>query len=211
MYVKSTNISKPKTILWHNTQVSTGIFKTPVAKAIFLGKNGIINDYVADKKVHGGAYKACYMFSADHYPYWKKMYPHLKWSWGMFGENLTIKDMNDTQIMVGDIYKIGEALVQVTQPREPCFKFGVKFESQNIIKQFVDYGYPGTYVKVLEEGLVSNNDNVKLVERLKKSLSVAQLYNLIFAKNKNQDLLKIAVDLEVIPQQKRDKLKGFII
>lgn len=129
----------------------------------------------------------------------------------MFGENLTIKDMNDTQIMVGDIYKIGEALVQVTQPREPCFKFGVKFESQNIIKQFVDYGYPGTYVKVLEEGLVSNNDNVKLVERLKKSLSVAQLYNLIFAKNKNQDLLKIAVDLEVIPQQKRDKLKGFII
>jgi len=210
MLVQSTNISKPKTIFWNNTQVNTGIFKTPVTKAIVLGKNGVEDDFVADKKVHGGTHKACYLFSANHYPYWQKLYPHLKWNWGMFGENITISNMNEMQIMVGDIYKIGDALVQVTQPREPCFKFGVKFGSQNVIKQFIDHGFPGTYVKILEEGLVRKNDNIKLVSRSEKSLSVAQLFTLIFAKNKNRELLKIAVDQEVLPIQKREKLNSFL-
>lgn len=211
MYVQSTNISKPKTILWNNKQVSTGIFKTPSPKPIYLGTDGVTNDFVADKKVHGGTFKACYLFSADHYPYWKKLYPHLKWNWGMFGENITVNGMNEMHIMVGDIYKIGDALVQVTQPREPCFKFGVKFGSQNVIKQFIDHGFPGTYVKILEEGLVKNNDTIKLIKRFENTLSVAQLYELIFAKNKNQELLKIAVDLDVLPQRKREKFNSFLI
>ena len=129
---------------------------------------------------------------------------------GMFAENLTVNGMNETQIMVGDIYKIGNALVQVTQPREPCFKFGVKFGNQNVINQFINYGFPGTYVSVLEEGYVNTKDKIKLVDRLEKTLSVTQLYELIFAKSKNQYLLKTAITLDVLPKRKRDKLKMFL-
>ncbi len=211
MYVQSTNISVPKTILWHDKEVNTGIYKTPALKPIFLEKEGVNEDYVADRKVHGGKYKACYLFSSDHYPYWKTLYPNLNWNWGMFGENLTVNGMNETQIMVGDIYKIGDALVQVTQPREPCFKFGVKFGSQDVLKQFISHGFPGTYVSVLEEGLVHTKDKVKLVNRLETTLSVAQLYELIFAKNKKQELLKIAVELDILPERKREKLSEFIV
>lgn len=211
MYVQSTNISEPRTILWRGKEVNTGIYKTPTLKPIFLGKEGVNEDYVADRKVHGGKYKACYLFSSDHYPYWKTLYPNLNWNWGMFGENLTVNGMNETQIMVGDIYKIGDALVQVTQPREPCFKFGLKFGSQDVLKQFISHGFPGTYVSVLEEGLVHTKDKVKLVNRLETTLSVAQLYELIFAKNKKQELLKIAVELDILPERKREKLSEFIV
>ncbi|MEW4922989.1 MOSC domain-containing protein [Algibacter sp. 2305UL17-15] len=210
MHIQSTNIAEPKTMLWHGKKVSTGIYKVPTPKPIYLGKEGIKGDYIGDTKVHGGRYKACYLFSAEHYPHWKKLYPQLKWNWGMFGENLSVNGMDETQIMVGDIYKIGNALVQVSQPREPCFKFGIKFGTQAILKQFINHGFPGTYVSVLEEGLVSNTDELKLIERPEKSLSVAQLYHLFFAKTKDQDLLKIAINCEALPEGKREKLRGFL-
>lgn len=211
MYVQSTNISEPRTILWHGKEVNTGIYKTPTPKPLFLGKESVSEDYIADRKAHGGIYKACYLFSTDHYPYWKNLYLNLKWNWGMFGENLTVNGMNETQIMVGDIYKIGDTLVQITQPREPCFKFGVKFGSQDVLKQFISHGFPGTYVSILEEGLVHTKDKIKLINRLESTLSIAQLYELIFAKNKNQELLKIAVELDVLPKRKREKLSRFIV
>lgn len=211
MYIQSTNIAQPRTILWQDKQVSTGIFKTPTPKPIFLKKEGVENDHIADRKVHGGTFKACYLFSTDHYPYWKKLYPHLEWDWGMFGENLTVNGLNESQIMVGDIFKIGNTLVQVTQPREPCFKFGVKFGTQSVLKQFIEHGFPGTYVKVLEEGLVHTKDKLKLIKRLDKSLSVGELYGLFFAKQKSQKLLKIALTLDVLPERKRKKLEQFIV
>ncbi|GGD29506.1 MOSC domain-containing protein [Hyunsoonleella pacifica] len=210
MHIQSTNIAEVRTILWQNKEVTTGIFKTPTPKPIYLGQGGVKEDYVADTKVHGGHYKACYLFSTDHYPYWKKLYPNLAWNWGMFGENLTVNGLNETQIRVGDIYKIGNALVQVTQPREPCFKFGVKFGTQEVLKQFIAHGFPGTYVCVLEEGLVQADDNLKLISRLDKSLSVAELYNLIFSKHKDQQLLKTAISLDVLPERKRKQLEKFI-
>lgn len=210
MYIESTNISKPKTILWKDKEINTGIYKTPTYKAIYLSKTGIINDYVADTKVHGGIYKACYLFSSNQYPYWQSIYPNLKWNWGMFGENLTVNGMNEKQIMVGDIYRIGDALVQVTQPREPCFKFGFKFGNQNIITQFINHGFSGTYVRVLEEGLIHVKDNVKLIDRLEITLSVAQLYAIIFSKINNRKLLEIAVTLDMIPFKKREQLKRML-
>ncbi len=210
MYIQSVNIAQPKTIIWNNKEVPTGIFKVPTPKPIFLGTQGVKEDYVADKKVYGGTFKACYLFSSDHYPYWKNLYPSLNWQWGMFGENLTVNGFNETQVMVGDIYKIGEALVQVTQPREPCFKFGVKFGSQNVISQFINHGFSGTYVRVIEEGLVESNDTVKLHHRLNTNLSVAQLYNLIFSKEKDKDLLYTAITCDALPQSKRDKFAKYI-
>lgn len=210
MQVISTNIGKPATIKWRGKHVQTGIYKTPVNQPIYLGKHDVKSDTVSDRNVHGGEYKACYLFSADQYSYWQKLYPNLDWDYGMLGENLTVSGLDETQIYIGDIYKVGEALVQITQPREPCYKFGVKFGTQEVLKQFVEHGYSGTYVKVLEEGYVAKEDKFTLVKHAKNSLTVHQFFNLLFAKTKDRKLLKLAINNEALPQRKRDKLKAFL-
>jgi len=199
-----------KTITFNGKQFTTGIYKTPTNTPIYLEKEQVKDDEISNRKVHGGEFKACYLFSADHYPYWKNLYPHLEWHWGMLGENLTVQGFDETKVNIGDIYKIGTALIQITQPREPCSTFGAKMGSQNILKHFINHGRPGTYTRVLEEGFVSVNDTFELVKQGEDSLTVAQLFSLYYAKDKDQDLLKLAVNNDAIPQRKRDKLKKFI-
>ena len=210
MQIISTNIAQPKIVSWNGKQITTGIFKKPVNQPIYLGKEIVKDDEVSDRKYHGGIYKACYLFSADQYSYWKKLYPHLDWDWGMFGENLTVSGLDETQLCIGDIYKIGAALVQVSQPREPCFKFGIKFGNQQVLKQFIQHGRSGTYISVLEEGEVKIGDEITLVERSKNELTVAQLFNLYYAKDKDQQLLGLAVNNEALPLKKRTQLMAYI-
>ena len=210
MIIVSTNIAEPKTFIWKGKQVTTGIYKTPTKNSIFLDTETVKDDEVSDRKVHGGEFKACYLFSEDHYSYWKQLYPNLNWTFGMFGENLTIKGLDEKLINVGDIYKIGEALVQITQPREPCFKFGVKFGNQQILNQFIEHGHPGTYVLILEKGHVKVGDSLTLVEQASNSLSTYDLFQLIFAKEKNQDLLKSVIGNEALPIGKREKLSAYL-
>ena len=210
MKIISTNIAQPTNIIWNGKEVTTGIYKTPTTNPIYLGTEEVKGDEVSDRSVHGGEFKACYLFSEVHYQYWKYLYPNLDWDWGMFGENLTVSNLDETQIYIGDIYKIGDALVQITQPREPCFKFGVKFGTSDVLSQFIAHGFPGTYVRVLEEGLVKIGDTFKCIEHKENSLTTAQLFNLLFAKNKNQELLEKAVMNDALPQRKRDKLKQYI-
>ena len=210
MHIISTNVADPTTIKWRGKNVKTGIFKKPTSEAIFLGTEDVKGDEVSDRKHHGGIFKACYLFSADHYGYWKNLYPDLDWTYGMLGENLTISGMDETQIYIGDIYKIGNALVQITQPREPCYKFGVKFGTQTVLKQFIEHGFPGTYVSVLEEGFVEAGDEMKIVKRADNSLTIVQFFELLFAKEKNQEHLKLAIQNKAIPQSKRDKLSAYL-
>lgn len=210
MEIISTNIAKPTTIIWNGKQTTTGIYKTATNAPIYLEKEAVRGDEISNRSVHGGVYKACYLFSANQYAYWKSLYPNLSWDYGMLGENLTVKGLDETKILIGSIYKIGEALVQITQPREPCFKFGIKLGTQNALKQFIDSGLPGTYVRVLEEGFVKKGDSFKLIEQAKNSLTIAQFFNLLFSEEKNQDHLNIALKIEALPIKKRKKLNRFI-
>ena len=210
MKILSTNIAKPTSIIWNGKELTTGIYKKPTNNSIYLGKEGVKDDEVSDKKVHGGIFKACYIFSDEHYAYWKNKYPNLDWDYGMFGENLTVSGLNEKNINIGDIYEIGDALVQITQPREPCFKFGIKFGTQKALKEFIEYGFPGTYVRILKEGFVKKGDTFKLVEQAKNSLTTWQLFDLLFSKNKNEALIKLAIENEALPLRKREKIKKLI-
>ncbi|GAA4816594.1 MOSC domain-containing protein [Litoribaculum gwangyangense] len=210
MKIISTNIAKPVTFIWNGKEESTGIYKKPTTKPIYLTENDVKGDEVTDRVHHGGEFKACYMFSEEQYPYWKKLYPNLDWTYGMFGENLTVSDFDETKVLLGDVYKVGEALVRISQYREPCYKLGHKFGTQHVIKQFIEHGFGGTYLSILEEGYVNIDDEFKLVERPENSLSVAQLFQLIHAKQKDKTLLKIASNSLALPQKKRDKLKSFL-
>ena len=210
MKIISTNIAKPTTFIWNGKEETTGIYKMPTNKSIYLTKNDVKGDEVSDRIHHGGEFKACYIFSAEEYPYWKNLYPHLDWNWGMFGENLTVSNFDETQVFLGDIYKVGEALVRVSQYREPCYKLGYKFGTQTVIKQFIQHGFGGTYLSILEDGFVNINDTFTLVERPESSLTVAQLFQLVHAKEKNQSLLKIASKSHAIPPKKRVLLSAYI-
>ncbi|WP_020531714.1 MOSC domain-containing protein [Flexithrix dorotheae] len=210
MKIISTNIGKPTTFIWNGKEEVTGIYKKPTGKPIYLTKNDVVDDTVSDRLHHGGYYKACYVFASEQYPYWKALYPDLDWSWGMFGENLTLSGFDETEVYVGDIYKIGNALVQVSQYREPCYKFSHKFGTPKVLKQFIEHSRGGTYLSILEEGEVNVDDEFTLMERPEESLTVAQLFRLVHAKEKDQEHLKIAAKCLFIPAKKRKLFSSFV-
>ncbi|MEM8509015.1 MAG: MOSC domain-containing protein [Bacteroidota bacterium] len=207
MKIISTNIAQPTTVSWRGKEVKTGIYKHPTKEPIFLGKEDVVNDAVIDRKHHGGEYKACYLFSSECYGYWHKKYPALSWNWGMFGENLTVEGLNENQIRIGDIYKVGSAVVQVTEPRQPCYKLGIKFGSQKVLKEFIAHGHPGTYVRILTEGSVTKGDIIELVEQSQTPLSVQQYHLLVNRKSNDPNLIRMAVANVSIPKEKRELLK----
>ncbi len=209
MKVISTNLGQPKTIQWKGKSIQTGIYKKEVVAGIFLSKFGVIGDSVMNTKVHGGIDKSCYLFSTDHYEFWRKQYPNLDWEWGMFGENLSIKDLDETKIAIGDIIQIGEAIVEVSQPRLPCFKLGVKFKSQAVLKQYLNTTHTGAYVRVLKEGKVSKEDDIYLLEQQRDSLSLAQVYSIFGANKKDKSLIDKALTLDSLSESIKKDLVRF--
>ena len=210
MKIISTNLGTSTTFLWNGKEEQTGIFKYPAEEPLFLTKNDVSKDTVIDRVHHGGSHKAFYLFSANQYSYWKELYPDLEWNWGMFGENLTVKGLDESIMRVGDIYKIGGALVQVSQPREPCYKLGVRFGTQKILRQFIDRNHSGTYVRILEEGEVKKDDEVQLIEQSKNTLTVQQFYALMFAKQKSKEILSLFMNNTSVPEYKKERYKKYI-
>lgn len=210
MKVISTNIAQPTTFLWQGKKVTTGIYKKPTDVAIYLGKESVRGDEVSDRKVHGGEFKACYLFSANQYPYWQNLYPKLDWNFGMLGENLTIEGLDEKTLFIGDIYKLGSALVQITQPREPCFKFVHKFGTKTVLKQFISHGYSGSYIRILKEGKVKTGDSFSLVEQANDSISIFQFFELVFAENKNKEHIGLILNNNALPERIRKRLALFI-
>lgn len=209
MKVLSTNTGNTTPIHWKGREEQTGIFKYPEKSGITLGLDHVEGDTVSDRRHHGGEYKACYLFASDHYPYWKARYPGLKWTWGMFGENVTVEGMDESSMLVGSIYRLGSALVQITIPREPCYKLGIRFDDQQIIDEFIRYGHPGTYVRVLEPGHVDTMDEFKLIEKAADSISIAHLFALLCRKQKNQEHLDLALRSTMLPPRTLNKLSRY--
>lgn len=210
MKITATNIGQPVTISWNGQTEQTGIYKYPTTEPLFLGNDLVKKDTVIDRKHHGGEFKACYLFAEEEYAYWKELYPELDWDWGMFGENLTVQGLNEAQLRIGTIYTVGNAKIQVTIPREPCYKLGIRFKNQEVVRQFLDRELPGTYVKVLEEGTVKAGDELELVEEPSNPLTVSQYYRLLFAKQKDKEAVALTVEHPCIPQYKRDRLRKFL-
>jgi len=210
MKVNSTNLGSLTTFTFEGEERTTGIFKTPVTTALHLGKQGVHGDVVANLKVHGGVDKACYLFATEQYDYWKTQYPDLNWNWGMFGENLTITGLDEAIMRIGNRYRLGTALIEISQPREPCYKLGYKFKDQTIIKKFIDHGHPGTYARVIEEGVVQIGDEFVLQEESKNTLTIQQFYNFLFERNKDPEMVKLILSNLAVPAYKRARLQKLI-
>lgn len=176
MKIISVNLGERKTVVWRKKEIETGIFKYPVDTPIFLGKEDVENDAVVDRKYHGGIDQAVYGYSQKHYAYFKELHPNLEWNYGMFAENITFSNLNEEGITVGSIYQLGEAKIEVTKPREPCFKLGMRFNNPKIIKQFWNSSMCGIYFKVLQTGFVKVGDELILLEKPMNTPTIAEVY-----------------------------------
>lgn len=176
MKILSLNTGKRTEVQWRGKSYSTGIFKVKADGPLFLDKEGVQNDIVIDRKHHGGIDQAVYAYGHNHYDYWRSLYPDLELEFGFMGENLTLTDLKETEVNVGDIFELGEAIVQVTKPRQPCFKLGIRFNDQRILKQFSNTTKSGVYFRVLQTGNVIIDDEFKLIEKSMNSPSIAEVF-----------------------------------
>jgi MOSC domain-containing protein YiiM len=165
MKLVSLNTGLPREVVWRGINVTTGIFKQPVEGRVALRKLNLDGDRQADLTVHGGEFKAVYCYPRAHYDYWKRELPGQKLPMGAFGENFTVHGLLEDSVHLGDQFSVGTAEVVVTQPRLPCYKLGVRFQSDDMVKRFLASGRTGFYFAVTREGEVGAGDEIKAIAR----------------------------------------------
>lgn len=181
------NLSEPKPYTFGNRNGETGIFKTAVSHRVETTLNGLVGDTQVDTKNHGGPDKAVYGFSTAESTFWSKTLRCDAIPAGKFGENLLIDGLDDSDVAIGDTFKIGATLLQVAQPRQPCFKMNIAFDLDSMVKQFIDRGHTGIYLRVLQTGDIGHGDTVELIERAENPLSVATLFTACFNPDRLDD------------------------
>jgi MOSC domain-containing protein YiiM len=186
MRVVSVNTGLPREVNWHGRIVRTAIFKEPVAGRVALRKLNLDGDRQADLAVHGGEHKAVYCYPLAHYDYWKKEMLGQELPMGVFGENLTIDEdgqgLLEESVHLGDRFSVGTAEVAVTQPRLPCYKLGVRFGSDDMVKRFLASGRTGFYLAVVREGEVGAGDEMKVMARGANAVAVSEITHLYVVK-----------------------------
>jgi len=178
MKVISVNTGLPRNVTWHGRSVSTGIFKEPVNKRVALRKLNLDGDGQADLTVHGGEYKAVYCYPLEHYEYWKSELPGRELPMGVFGENFTLDSSPEESVHLGDRFSVGSAEVVVTQPRLPCYKLGIRFESDDMVRRFFQSGRSGFYLAVTREGEVGAGDEMRLLGHEANGVPVSEITRL---------------------------------
>jgi len=174
--VVSVNSGEKRTLVFNNRSVETGIFKTRVDGPIYLGSEHVKGDTIVDRKHHGGIDQAVYGYSKKHYLFWQKKYDFVGLNYGLFGENITFDDLDETKIHVGSIFRCEDVLIEATSPRFPCFKLGIVFKTQNIVKEFWEITKSGVYFKVLSSGEVRAGSEFVKVEEALKQPTISQVY-----------------------------------
>lgn len=216
MKITSLNVGLPREVMWHGTSVSTGIFKEPVGGRVAMHKLNLDGDGQADLTVHGGEHKAVYCYPLEHYDYWKCELPDRELPMGVFGENLTVDfspqeaGLPEERVHLGDRFQVGSSEVVVTQPRMPCYKLGMRFESDDMVRRFLASGRTGFYLAVTREGEVGAGDEMKILGRDPNGVSISEIVRLYTAKTYSRAdvaLVERASRVATFPESWREYLK----
>lgn len=204
MKIISVNVGLPRLVLRNGEPVSTGIFKEPVNGRVGVRTLNLDGDRQSDLSVHGGPLKAVYVYPSEHYDFWKKELPDMSLPWGVFGENLTTTGLFETEVHIGDKFRVGSAEVMVTQPRMPCYKLGIRFDRADIIKRFLLSERSGFYLSVLKEGEVGAGDEIELLEKNASGVRVVDITRLYSSEKENVALMRRAIATEALPDSWRE-------
>jgi len=207
MKLMSINVGLPRQVEWHGETVTTAIFKLPVAGVVTVKTLNLEGDCQGDLTVHGGERKAVYAYPIEHYEYWRRELPATDLAWGTFGENFTTEGLLEPDIRIGDRIRVGSAEFLVTQPRMPCFKLGIRFGRDDMVKRFLRSGRTGFYLAVVREGEVATGHSIEIVGRDAHGVTVADIASLYARDRDNDDLLRRAVDVPALPESWKGYLR----
>jgi MOSC domain-containing protein YiiM len=202
MKLISVQCGLPREVAWNGKNVTTSIYKDPVQGRVALRTLNLDGDRQSDLTVHGGRYKAVYCYPVTNYDYWAAELPGRMLVAGAFGENFTTDGLLEDEVHLGDRFSIGSAEVVVTQPRLPCYKLGIRFESDGMVKKFLESRRTGFYVAVTREGEVGAGDEIVPVSHDPNSVSVSEITRLYVAKQYGtEDVRQVnrAMAVEALP------------
>lgn len=203
MKLLSIQVGLPREVMWHGRSVTTGIFKERVEGTVMVRTLNLDGDAQADLSVHGGPTRAVYAYPVEHYEHWRREFPGMNLPPGMFGENFTIEGLLETDVNIGDRFRIGTAEVMATAPRLPCYKLGIKFGRPDIVKRLLVTRYTGFYFAVLREGEVQAGNSIERLERGETGVSVDDVVHL-YATRPDTTMLERAIETKSLPESWRD-------
>lgn len=176
----SVNVGHPREIAWRGRTVYTSVWKQPVEGRRLVRPINIDGDAQGDLKGHGGEHRAVFVYQMDSYHYWERELKRRDFTFGQFGENFTVEGLPDTEVSIGDCYRIGGALFEVTQPRVTCYRVGIRMDEPRMAALLVAHHRPGFYFRVLEEGEVGAGDEIVKVAEGPEHLTVTEASALLY-------------------------------
>jgi ferredoxin-NADP reductase/MOSC domain-containing protein YiiM/ferredoxin len=196
----SLNVGQPREVQWHGKTVRTSIWKEPVDGPRMVRRINVDGDDQADRLAHGGEHRAVFVYQLDSYHYWERELGRDDFTYGQFGENFTVDGLADDEVCIGDRYRIGEALFEVTQPRVTCYRVGIRMDDPRMPTLLVAHHRPGFYFRVLEEGFVQAGDSIERVADGPERLTVADIDGLLYLPDKSRELLERALRVPALSQ-----------
>src|SRR4051795_3763150 len=176
----SLNVGRPREGAWEGKTVRTAIWKDAVDGPRLVRRINIDGDDQADRLAHGGEHRAVFVYQLDSYRYWERELGRDDFTYGQFGENFTVEGLADDEVCIGDRYRVGAALFEVTQPRVTCYRVGIRMDDPRMPSLLVAHRRPGFYLRVLQEGDVGAGDEIELLERGPEAMTVADVDGLLY-------------------------------
>src|SRR5580658_1069479 len=206
----SVNVGLPHEIAWKGKVVRTAIWKRPVSGRVFARRLNIDGDAQGDLKGHGGEHRAVFVYQLDSYHYWQQQLQRSDFTFGQFGENFTVEGLADDEVYIGDRYRAGSALFEVTQPRVTCYRVGIRMNEPRMPALLVSHGRPGFYFRVLEEGEVGAGDEIERVMRGPEGLTIAEVDALLYRPGHPADRLERALRIPALSTGWRGSFKALL-
>ena len=206
----SVNVGLPRDIAWEGRTVHTGVWKQPVDGRRIVRRLNIDGDGQGDLSGHGGEHRAVFVYQIDSYHYWQNQLRRDDFTYGMFGENFTVQGLSDDEVCIGDRYRIGTALFEVTQPRVTCYRVGIRTNEPQMAALLVAHGRPGFYFRVLEEGEVEAGDTIARIMTGPEGMTVAQVDALLYKPGHPANLLERALRIPALSAGWRSSFKALL-
>src|ERR1700745_3463611 len=206
----SVNVGRPREIAWRGKTVYTSVWKQPVEGRRLVRRLNIDGDAQGDLAGHGGEHRAVFVYQMDSYHYWERELKRRDFIFGQFGENFTVEGLSDSEVFVGDRYRIGGALFVVTQPRVTCYRVGIRMDEPRMAALLVEHHRPGFYFRVLETGEVAAGDEIVKVGDGLERMSVAEADALLYLTGHSRAKLERPLRIPALPAGWRGSFQALL-